>query len=119
MLEKMFGSDDDEAKTEAPHLETSERMYDSDDELIYPLSSTKTKDNTKGVIKTKPITKTKTKTEDSIYSGIMFECKECHAELKNKIALTTHSYSHNRKYIENTEYFDTNSSQNMKEFYIR
>ena len=33
-------------------------------------------------------------------------------------ALTTHSYSHNPKYLENTEYFDINSSQNIKEFYI-
>ena len=33
----------------------------------------------------------------------MFECKECHAELKNKIALTTHSYSHNCRHLENTE----------------
>ena len=35
-----------------------------------------------------------------------------------KKALTTHSYSHNRKYIENREYFDINSSQKMKEFFI-
>ena len=40
------------------------------------------------------------------------------AEFRKKTALTTHSYSHNRKYLENTEYFDINSSQNMKEFYI-
>ena len=42
----------------------------------------------------------------------------CHAEFRNKIAITTHSSSHNRKYLENTEYFDKNSSQNMKEFCI-
>ena len=35
--------------------------------------------------------------------------------LEKKIGLTTHSYSHNRKYLENTEYFDINSSQNIKE----
>ena len=51
-------------------------------------------------------------------SRIKYECKECHEEFRNKIALTTHSYSHNRKYLENTEYFDINSSQNMKDFYI-
>ena len=34
------------------------------------------------------------------------------------MALTTHSYSHNRKHQENTENFDINSSQNLKEFYI-
>ena len=35
-----------------------------------------------------------------------------------KIALTNHSNSPNRKYLENTEVFDLNSSQNMREFYI-
>ena len=82
--------------------------------------------NTKDIIKTKPITKPKPKTEHgpeaklrhSIYSRIKFECKECHAEFKNKKALTIHSCSHNRKYLENTEYFSTNSSQNMKDIYI-
>ena len=38
--------------------------------------------------------------------------------LEKKIALTTHAYSHNRKYLENTEYYAINSSQNMREFYI-
>ena len=52
---------------------------------------TKIKDNTKDTIKTKPITKPKIKTEDSVYSGIRFECKECHAELRYKIASITHS----------------------------
>ena len=37
---------------------------------------------------------------------------------QNKVALNIGSYSHNRNYLENTEYFDINSSQNMKEFYI-
>ena len=119
----MFVSDDDGPITEHP-AETMEIMYDSDEDFIYCKPSTKfktetkTKDNTKDIIKTKPITKPKTKTKDSIYSGINFECKECHAENRNKIALNTHSYSHNRKYLEKTEYFDINSSQNMKEFYI-
>ena len=76
------------------------------------------RDNTKEIIKTKPITKPKTKTEDSIYCRNKYECKECHAEFKNKIALTIHSYSHNRKYLGNKEFFDINSSQNMKEFFI-
>ena len=76
------------------------------------------KDKTKDISKTKPITKPKTKTEDNIYSGIKFRCEECNDEFRNEIALTTHSYSHNRKYLENTEYFDINFSQNMKEFYI-
>ena len=48
LLEKMFGSDEDGAKTE-------ERRYDSVGDFIYP----KTKDNTKDIIKTKPITKPK------------------------------------------------------------
>ena len=104
--------------------ETRERVYDSDedDNVLRP------EDNTKDIIKTKTETKAKTKpkTEDgpeamlhhTIYTRIKYECKECHEEFRNKIALTTHSYSHNRKYPENTEYFDINSSQNMREFYI-
>ena len=36
------------------------------------------------------MTKPKTKIEDNIYSGLKYECKECHAELRNKIARTTH-----------------------------
>ena len=121
----MFGSDD----------ESMGRVYDSEEENYYlrpkpkirvyvklrvnPKLS-KFKDNTKDIIKPKahPPTKPRTKTEDSIYSTIKYECKECQTESKNRIALTTHSYSHNRKYLENTEHFDINSSQNMKEFYI-
>ena len=56
--------------------------------------------------------------DNNIYTRIKYECKECHEEFRNKIALTTHSSSHNRKYLENTEYFDINSSQNMRELYI-
>ena len=44
--------------------------------------------------------------------------KKCLEEFRNKIALTFHSYSHNRMYLENTEDFIINSSQNMREFYI-
>ena len=83
-----------------------------------------TKDNTKDFIKTKFTTNTKAeaeaknKTEDSIYTRDKYEYKECHKEFRSKTALFTHSYSHNRKYLENTEYFDLNSSQNMKDFYI-
>ena len=76
-----------------------------------PKTESTPKDNTKDIIKTKPITKPKT---EDIDSRIKYECKECHAEFKNKTALTTHSYSHNRRYLENTEYFDINSGQNMK-----
>ena len=83
---------------ESEEEEISERVYNSD-EADY-------------------IIKTKAKTEDSIYSKIKYECKECHEEFRNKIALNTHSYSHNRKYLENTEDFHINSSQNMREFYI-
>ena len=89
LLEKMFESEEEEI---------SERVYNSDEEDY--------------------IIKTKAKTEDSIYSKIKYECKECHEEFSNKIALNTHSYSHNRKYLENTEDFHINSSQNMSEFYI-
>ena len=44
--------------------------------------------------------------------------KNVKKSLKNKIALTTHSYSQTRKFLENTEEFDINSSQNMGEIYI-
>ena len=99
LLEKMFESEEDEIL---------EKVYNSveDDYFI------KTKDN----IETK--TKVVPQPENNIYSKIKYECKECHEEFRNKIALTTHSYSHNCKYLENTEDFDINSSQNMREFYI-
>ena len=108
--------------------EIFEKVYDldEDDYVLKPkdLRSSYTDlqssfvNNTKDIIKTKATTKPKTKTEEDIYSKIKFECKECNQEFRNKIALTTHSYSHNRKYLENTENFDINSSQNMKELYI-
>ena len=66
----------------------------------------------------KPNTKPKTKFDDSIYSGIKYECKDSHAEFRSKIALTTHSYSHNRTYLKNTEYFDIIYSQKLKELYM-
>ena len=85
-------------------------MYNSDeDDYII---------KTRDIIKTETKTKSKPKTENNIYSKIRYECKECHEEFRNKIALTNHSYSHNRKYLENTEDFDINSSQNMRKFYI-
>ena len=83
------------------------------------------KNNTNNIFRTMLNTISETKTKDdseatsrhNIYSITKYECKECHAEFRNKIALTTHSYSHNRKYIENTDNFDINSSHNMKEFH--
>ena len=103
--------------------EIVERVYnpDEDDYILKP------KDNTKDIIKSKTETKAKTKTvsetsvkplrgwskthgDNIIYTRIKYECKECREEFRNKIALTTHSYSHNRKYLEKTEYFDINSS---------
>ena len=95
LLEKMFESEEEEI---------SERVYSLDEDDY--------------IIKTKPATKPKTKTEEDIYTRIKYECKECHEEFRSKVALTTHSYSHNRMYLENTEDFDINSSQNMREFYI-
>ena len=85
-------------------------MYDSDGDFIYVKPSTKTE--------TKDIIETKTKPDYNIYTRIKFECKECHEEYRSKIALTIHSYSHNRMYQENTEDFDINSSQNMRDIYI-
>ena len=100
----------------AKHEGSKERVYDQEEgDYVY-----KPMGNTKDIIQTKIETKTitKPKTEDSIYSKIKYECKECHEDFRNKIALTTHSYSHNRKHLENTEDFDIKSSQNMREFYI-
>ena len=99
LLEKMFESEEEEI---------SERVYNSheDDYII----------KTRNIIKTETKVITKPKAEDRIYSKIKYECKECHEEFRNKIALTTHSHSHN--HLENTEDFDINSSQNMREFYI-
>ena len=94
-------------------------MYDPEEEYYFlrpkPQTESKLKtevipkDNIKDIIKTKDITKPKTETENgpeamlcnNIYSRIKYECKECHAEFKNNIALTTNSYSHGRKYLEN------------------
>ena len=135
LLEKMFGSDDEapidiKPKAERVVPENMEKVYDSEEKYNFlrpkpqtesvpktmskPQTESIPKDNTKYFIKTKAITKSKTKTEDKIYRRIKYESKECHADFKNKIALTTHSYSHNRKHLENTEYFEINSSQNMK-----
>ena len=107
--------------------ETRERVYnsDEDDYVLRPKDLRSSfANNTKDIIKTKTETetkaKTKTDTDDNIYTRIMFEGKECHEEFRNKLALTTQSYSHNRKYLENSiaEYSDINTSQNMREFYI-
>ena len=77
LLEKMFGSDSDldsdlvGAKTES---KTIEKMYDSDEDFVYSKLPTKSKiesiskDNTKDIIKTKPATKPKTKTEEDMIS---------------------------------------------------
>ena len=95
---------------ESEEEEILERVYNSDeDDYII---------KTRDIIKIETKKKTKAKTENNTYSKIKYECNECHEEFRNKIALTTHSYSHNRKYLENTEDFDKNSSQNMREFYI-
>ena len=98
LLEKMFESEEEE--------EIWERVYnpDEDDYIIKTRAKTKTE------------TKSETETENNIYSKIRFICKECHEEFRSEVALTTHSYTHNRMYLENTEDFDINSSQNMREF---
>ena len=97
LLEKMFESEEEEI---------SERVYNSDeDDYIF---------KTRDIIQTE----TEIETENNIYSKIRFICKRSLEEFRNKIAVTSHSYSHNRKYLENTEDFDIKSSQNMREFYI-
>ena len=104
LLEKMFESEEEEI---------SERVYnpDGDDYIIKTRAKTKTK------TKSETETETETETENKIISKIRFICKECHEEFRSKVALTTHSYSHNRMYLENTEDFDISSSHNMIEFY--
>ena len=102
------------------HKDLLEKIIESEEGEI--LEKVYNSDEDDYIIKTKDIIKTKTKvvpqTENDIYSKIKYECKECHEEFSNKLALTTHSYSHNRKYRENKEDFDINSSQYMREFYI-
>ena len=102
--------------------EILERVYnpDEDDYVLRPNDlRSNFANNTKDIFKTKTETETKAKTkkdtDDNIYARINYECKKCHEGFRKKIALTTHSYSHNQ---ENKENFDINSSQNMREFYI-
>ena len=79
--------------------ETKERLYDVTSSnlklllkiILKVLLKQKTTTNTKAEAKAKA------KIEDSIYTRIKFECKECHKEFRNKTALITHSYCHNRK----------------------
>ena len=47
-----------------------------------------------------------------------YEYKECYETFRSKVGLTTHSYSNNRNYLDDTEDYDVNSSLNMREFYI-
>ena len=125
--------------------EILERVYNPDEDhyILKPKDLRSSFANhTKDTIKTKTETKAKSKTDsetslnlqnnsveplcgwskthddNNIYTRIKYECKECHDEFRNKIAVTTHSYSHNRNHLEKTEYFDINPSQNMREFYI-
>ena len=69
---------------------------------LIPQSESEPKDNIKAIIKTKPTTEANplNKPKDKIYSKIKIRCEEFNEEFKNKIALTTHSYSHNCKYLE-------------------
>ena len=91
-------------------------MFESEEEEI--LERVYNSDEDDYIIKNRDIIKTEIETENNIYSKIRFIFKECHEEFRKKIVLTTHSYSHNRDYLENPEDFNINSSQNMREFYI-
>ena len=82
---------------------------------LVPKTKTKTETNctTKAEDEAKAETKAKAEAkgnsalvsqpENNIYPRTKFRCEECNGDFRNKIALTTHSYSHNRKYLENTE----------------
>ena len=101
-LEKMFESEEEEI---------SERVYNSDEDDYIIKTQAKTENNIYSKIRSaKPLEK---QGQSPIHG---YESKECHEEFRSKVALTTHSYSHNRKYLENTEDFDINSCQNMREF---
>ena len=85
---------------------TRERVCnsDEDDYVLRPKDlrssfANNTTDNNKTKTETETKAETKTDTDDNIYTRIKFECKECHEEFRKKIALTTHSYSHNRMYL--------------------
>ena len=52
------------------------------------------------------------------YTSFKYECKGCNEAFRNKTALTTHAYSHNRKFFEKNEYYDIISSQNLRELYF-
>ena len=67
------------------------------------LSLKKKKSRRGCIIRMKMIILLKLKPKTKTASTLKYDCKECHEEFRNKIALTTHSYSHNRKYLENTE----------------
>ena len=60
------------------------KMFESEEEEI--LEKVYNSDEDDYIIKTKPATKPKTKTEEDIYTRIKYECKECHEEFRNKIA---------------------------------
>ena len=107
------------------HKELLEKLFESEEEEI--LEKVYNSDEDDYIIKTRAKTKTETKseteTEINIYSKIRsanpfhgFICKECHEEFRSKVALTTHSYSQYRMYLENIEDVDINSSQNMRKF---
>ena len=68
-------------------------MFESEEEEISEMVYTLDEDDY--IIKTKPATNPKTKTEEDIYTRIKYECTECHEEFRSKVALTAHSYSHN------------------------
>ena len=72
-----------------PVPENTERVYDPDEVEYFLTQKTFTKFNNKDIIK--PKTEPQPKPKEYIYTRFKFECKECQAEFKNKIALTTHS----------------------------
>ena len=59
-------------------LESEEEMFESEEEEISERVYNSDEDDY--IIKTKPATKTKTKTEEDISTRFKYECKECHEE---------------------------------------
>ena len=58
------------------HQELLEKMFESEEEEI--LERVYNLDEDDYIIKNKPATKPKTKSEEDIYTRIKYECKECH-----------------------------------------
>ena len=101
------------------HLKRTRELIDDEDETENKTETeTKTETIRKTETKVETVTKAKNETDDNIYTRNKYKCYECNETFRSKVALTTHTYSHNQNYLEATEDLDINTSLNMREFYI-